>query len=104
MQSKSSVTYFIFIATLTLLFCLAITFDISPYLRGPSPYPPEWQWSYQFVNTLSRIYFPLAIIAILIGLFWVVETKQQFHKKHPLIFLAILIVLSFLLQLSLLFF
>lgn len=79
----------------TLVFCFAIGFDINPYLRGPSYYPPEWRWSYFFVNTLSRIYLPLLCTLFTIWLF--LKTKNKPH-------LFLLVLLSFFFQLSLLFF
>ena len=103
MRLKSSTKYFILISCITLLFCLAIGIDISPYLRGPAPYPPEWRWEYFFVNTISKIYFPFFCIMLLTGLFWLQETKNIFAKKTKL-FLLILVVLSFLFQLSILYF
>ena len=30
----------------TALLWLAIWFDVTPLLRGPAPYPPEWRWPY----------------------------------------------------------
>src|SRR5947207_11203313 len=95
---------YLFIAGITFLFCLAIGFDISPYLRGPAPYPPEWQWPYFFVNTLSRIYLPVLCIILFIGLFWWQERKNIFTNKRTKLFLSLMIILSFLFQMSLLFF
>lgn len=100
---KLSTKYFIFLSGITLAFCLAIGVDVSPYLRGPAPYPPEWQWSYLFVNTFSKIYVPM-IFLILLGVFFVIaETKNIFDKK-PKTFLLLLIFIGFLIQMSLLFF
>ena len=28
-------------------FVAAVLFDLAPWLRGPAPYPPEWQWEYR---------------------------------------------------------
>src|SRR5258706_12450950 len=92
------------IAFFTLLFCIAIAFDVTPLLRGPSPYPPEWQLSYLFINTLSLIYFPLVCISLLVGLFLWQETKNIFTNKHPGLFLLLIILLCFFFQLSILYF
>ena len=32
---------------LTALFAAAVRFDAVPWLRGPAPYPPEWQWGFR---------------------------------------------------------
>jgi hypothetical protein len=31
----------------TIGFAVAVPFDLLPLLRGPAPYPPEWQWEYR---------------------------------------------------------
>lgn len=31
----------------TAAFAGAIAIDLAPWVRGPAPYPPEWQWLYQ---------------------------------------------------------
>ena len=37
----------VFLTLATLLVLAAIRFDALPLLRGPAPYPPEWQWEYR---------------------------------------------------------
>jgi len=103
MKLTSSAKYFLSFAILTLTFCLAVGFDISVYLRGPSPYPPEWRWPYFFVNTLSKIYLPLLSITLVIFLFSLYE-KNKILSKHTKLFLFFLILLHFFFELSLLFF
>ena len=102
MTPKFSNNSFFFVAVITLLFCLAIALDVTPFLRGPAPYPPEWQWDYLFINTLNRIYAPLLCITIIIGLFLSQESRNKFAKRLPLL-LLLLIFLDFLFQLSILF-
>ena len=34
-------------AALAAAFVLAVPLDLAPWLRGPAPYPPEWQWEYR---------------------------------------------------------
>lgn len=92
------------IIIITVLFLVAIGIDISPFLRGPAPYPPEWQWTYLFINTLDRIYLPLICIGILLVLFWLSEKKNNFFNKHIKLLLALIIILSFLFQISVQFF
>ena len=101
---KNQKKYFLFIACLTIIFCLAIGFDSFPALRGPAPYPPEWQWPYLFVNTLSRIYLPLLSGSLLVGLFLWEEKKNILRQKHTKLFIFLIMLLSFFFQLSLLFF
>jgi hypothetical protein len=35
------------ILAVSLAAAVAIPFDLVPWLRGPAPYPPEWQWGYR---------------------------------------------------------
>lgn len=92
------------ITILTLIFCIAIAFDVSPYLRGPAPYPPDWQWSYFFVNTLHKIYPVILISILLIGVFILRENKKFIIPKKNLVFIFFIMILCFFFQLSLLFF
>jgi hypothetical protein len=88
------------ITLITLLFCLAIAFDLSPFLRGPTDIFLESRWPYYFVNTLHKIWAPLAAgTAISIWGFLALRNKLT-NKK----FLIGLIILTFLWQLSLVYF
>lgn len=101
MKRLSLVTVIIFS---TLIFCLAIAFDISPYLRGPSYYPPEWRWEYLFVNTLDRIYLPILFIGASVWLFVFAEKKKLLERKPLWLFLLTAVLLLFCLQFSILYF
>ena len=98
---KQNLTWIIII---TVLFLAAIGFNISPFLRGPAPYPPEWQWTYLFINTLDRIYLPIIFISIVIALFWLSEKRKSFVARHTKLLLVSVILLSFLFQISVQFF
>ena len=45
----------------------AVRFDLVPALRGPAPYPPEWQWRHR-PRALHRILPALPIGAAFVGL------------------------------------
>lgn len=92
------------ITIITLIFLIAISFDVSPFLRGPAPYPPEWQWTYLFINTLDRIYLPIISISFVIALFWLSEKRKSFVARHTKLLLISVILLSFLFQISVQFF
>lgn len=85
---------------ITLLFLIAFAFDISPYLRGPAEWPPDWRWPYLFINTVDKIWLPLIIIALILVIFYFVDKR----KKIPLSVLFGLVILTFLFQLSILYF
>jgi hypothetical protein len=38
----------------TLAFIALVATDALPWLRGPAPYPPEWQWEFRMGPTSSR--------------------------------------------------
>ncbi len=95
----------IFIVFLSsLIFFLAVATDIIPQIRGPAPYPPEWQWPYQFTNTLNKIWFPLIVISTIIAFILYLEKTKLHSKKREMLILLILIILGFLFQLSILYF
>lgn len=88
---------------LTLFFTFALAFDLSPFLRGPAPYPPQWRWDYNFVNTFPRIWLPL-LVAFTISWLFAQVIKEKDPEKREKIILFQFVAYSFLLQLSVLFF
>ena len=95
--------YLVWIVTTVIL--LAIAFNISPYLRGPAPYPPDWQWPYQFTNTFSKVWFPAIIISCIIYLLIKIEnfTLQKIKKNEKRI-ACLLVFLGFLFQIAILYY
>ncbi len=89
------------ILTISLVFFLVIAFNLSPYLRGPGEWPPDWRWPYLFVNTISRIWAPLIVMILIFYLFYFLEKKG---KLDQLATLVLLVILSYLFQLSILYF
>ena len=92
----------IVVSVITILFLLAIAVNISPYLRGPAPYFPDWRWGYEPTNTLSKLYVPLICLAGIYYLIYLTERKER--KKSNLWFLSWFVILGFLLQLAILFY
>jgi hypothetical protein len=93
------------ISLMTLLFCGAIAWDVSPFLRGPAPYPPDWRWEYLFVNTVPKVWVPL-FLGIFI-LFFVQKVENLSEKqivKHEKILLTLCVLLLFCLQFAVSFF
>jgi hypothetical protein len=52
----------------TLAVLAAVALDMTPLLRGPAPYPPEWQWGYDPKATGHRLGPAVACCLGLIGL------------------------------------
>ena len=95
----------IVITIISFIFFFSIGFDISPYLRGPAPYPPDWRWPYQFTNTISKLWFPaLTIVGLLFFFFYIEKLDEREINKKQWVILAAAIFLHFLFQFSILFF
>lgn len=105
MGSRTQNQLIAFIVLCTLLFCVVIAFDLVPYLRGPAPYPPDWQWDYVYINTLSRIWMPLLFMGAAIYLAGYLEhTSDKNILKHEKKYLLIILFLFFFVQLSVTYF
>ena len=66
----SARTWIVVIAALTALVVSSVRFDWVPLLRGPAPYPPEWQWRHR-PRALSRALPAVPWALTLAGvLFW----------------------------------
>lgn len=93
----------IFLLSLFLLFLIAI--DLTPYLRGPAPYPPDWRWSYELSNTLGKIWLPLITICAIIAVAFQAERSKKLNRnKTILTYVFIYLMLGFLLQISIIFY
>src|SRR5258708_5214283 len=78
-----------------LLFFLCLSLNISPFLRGPAPYPPDWRWPYVFVNTFPRIWAPIGIAMCIFFVGWKTLQKKVSAKQSG-VFLSLYIILMFL--------
>ena len=92
--SRHNVILIIF--CVTVVFLIAIARDITPYLRGPAVWPPEWRWPYLFVNTLPKIWLP-----IIVSFFGLIFFRI---KKISVLKLLLLCLWGFAFQLSVLYF
>ncbi len=90
------------VGLISLIFYALIVIDFSPFLRGPAPYPPDWRWPYEPVNTLSRIWFPFTIMGAIFLSFW--RKEKRFENTSNYRVLILLVVLCFVLQISLLYY
>ena len=66
---------------LTVLVTLAVAFDQPPQIRGPAPYPPEWQWPLREGSTSGRFGWPLLAAAALLGL--LVASASGWARARP---------------------
>jgi hypothetical protein len=91
--------FILFTSLIALVFLLALGFNISPYLRGPGIYPPDWRWPYQLSFSFQKFIFPISIMLLI----FLVSLSKKIQSKEKL-FLFLLVILGFLLQISLLFY
>ncbi|HEV8254018.1 MAG TPA: hypothetical protein VGQ78_04640 [Vicinamibacteria bacterium] len=77
----------------SLLLWSAVRRDAAPWLRGPAPYPPEWQWGYE-PKPMGRAW-PAAVCAAAAVLF-------VWARSRPPLLVALAVVLGWCFQLALL--
>jgi hypothetical protein len=88
----------------SLVVLVAVPFDLIPMLRGPAPYPPEWQWAFRPEGParplVAAAAFALGLLALLVasGTAW--AQRRPVAARRALVFGAVL--LSCGLQLGLL--
>ncbi len=87
----------------SVFFFIFLVMDITPYMRGPVDNILGSRWPYYFVNTFSRIWEPGLIFAFFLLVFNLVFDKKL-NKKWEIIFLSVLVLIIFLLQLGLVYF
>lgn len=90
----------LFTSATTLLFLLAIAIDLSPFLRGPAPYSPDWRWPYQIPAFSWKLLLPIIAGAATLKIFDFFLKKKSFKLRY---FFALSILSVFIFQLSLLF-
>lgn len=97
--------FLLIIGLISFLFFSAVAYDVSPYLRGPAPYPPEWRWPYLYINTLSKVWFAASLIVVALYLSYFLETqKEKFIHSHQKTILFSLLVFHILFILSIIYF
>ncbi|HEY3119816.1 MAG TPA: hypothetical protein VGL15_04275 [Vicinamibacteria bacterium] len=81
------------LVTASLLFWLVVRRDAAPWLRGPAPYPPEWQWGYE-PKAPARAW-PAALCGAAVVL--LVASSSRLARLAPRRAAAILVTLAVLL-------
>jgi hypothetical protein len=87
----------------SILVLAAIRFDLVPWLRGPAPYPPEWQWRFR-PHALTRALPALPVAAALVGLLlWSGSAAaRRSPRRAAILLLTASLGLGFLFPLALL--
>ncbi len=92
-------------SVISFIFFIAFALDLSPILRGPTDPIFESHWPYYFVNTVSKIWFPLFTSVLILVFYLIFETRiNKLNLKKELLFLGAIIILLFVFQLSLVYF
>jgi hypothetical protein len=92
------------LAAITIIVLLAIATDAVPLLRGPAPYPPEWQWAYREGPPSGRLLLALAAAGGLLGLLALSGSAgaRRAPRRAALLLLPAATALGWLFQLGLL--
>jgi hypothetical protein len=89
---------------LSLLVLVSVPFDLLPLLRGPAPYPPEWQWAFRPEGPARPLAAAALLILAVLGL--LAASGLEWARRHrSAVFRALVgsaVVLGFSLQLALL--
>lgn len=68
------------LTALSLAALVAIRFDLLPWLRGPAPYPPEWQWAYR---PIAATRLAPALLVALVLLAGIVASASRRARERP---------------------
>ncbi len=95
----------ILVALISGLFFIAFALNLSSILRGPDDLIFESHWPYYFVNTVSKIWFPILVSILIIGFYFFFEKRiNKLSLKKEILFLMILVILLFVFQIALVYF
>lgn len=89
---------------ISVVFYMAIAFDLTPLLRGPADSIIESRWPYYFVDTFSKIWIFIPIFIWLVWLTKKINEANKINAKTELIILALIVVLTFSFQIALVYF
>lgn len=59
----------------------AIPFDLLPWLRGPAPYPPEWEWGYRPSGPAHPLWMAAVLVVVVLAL--LAATGWVRARGHP---------------------
>lgn len=83
---------------------MLVGFDVSPFLRGPAPYFPDWRWTYQFTNTLTKLWAPILSLTALMAFVSFAQTKEKQFVFHEKKYLLLLVFIAMLFQMSVIYY
>jgi hypothetical protein len=80
-ERRASLLRWLTIAGISLAAAVSIPFDLLPWLRGPAPYPPEWQWGFRAAGPARPLWGAVVLAAVLVGL--LAATAARRAKRRP---------------------
>ncbi len=69
------------ILSVSLAATVAIPLDLLPWLRGPAPYPPEWQWGYRPGGPAHPLSVAVMLVAVVLAL--LAATGWGWARRRP---------------------
>jgi len=69
------------IVGISLAAAAAIPLDLLPWLRGPAPYPPEWQWGYRAGGPARPLTTAALLAAVVLAL--LAATGARWAQRRP---------------------
>jgi hypothetical protein len=79
--TRSGLLRWLTIAAISLAATVAIPLDLLPWLRGPAPYPPEWQWGYRTGGPIRPLVIAGALAAVVLAL--LAATGGRWARRRP---------------------
>lgn len=95
---------YFWIVTVSVLLLFSFAIDLTPYLRGPAPYPPDWRWPYELSLNLNKIWAPILVFITILVVFKKTVTINMNDKTKTRFYLLFLVLLGFLLHVSILYY
>lgn len=98
MPRNPSIRLAILAASLTIIYLIGLSFNLSPWLRGPE----EWRWSYVIPGSLERLWLPALLLAgyLLLVLWW---QRRPLDSVRTVLGLLIASSMTVVIQLGLLY-
>lgn len=89
---------------MTLVGLAAVASDVAPWVRGPAPYPPEWQWLRRDTPATGPLAPALAVAAAVLGVLALSHTERarRAPRRAAATIVAGAVALGFFFQLAVL--
>ena len=76
----------------SLFVTVGIPFDLLPWLRGPAPYPPEWEWGFRSQGAARPLSGAAALCAVVLAL--LAATGGRWARRRPRLAATVLLAIA----------